>query len=64
MMLFLLLVVLLPQHVLIATSRGQASIPVTNEAGSAAVEISRHYLFRMGVIAWKKAANVFDNQAA
>src|SRR5712691_7164429 len=37
MMLFLLLVVLVPQQVLIATSRGQASIPVSNEAGSAAV---------------------------
>jgi len=37
MMLFLLLVALVPQQVLIATSRGQASIPVSNEAGSAAV---------------------------
>ncbi|HLQ58469.1 MAG TPA: N-acetylmuramoyl-L-alanine amidase [Gemmatimonadales bacterium] len=37
MMLFLLLVALVPRQVLIATSRGQASIPVTNEAGSAAV---------------------------
>src|SRR6266566_2673721 len=37
MMLFLLLSTLVPHQVLIATSRGQASIPVTNEAGSAAV---------------------------
>src|SRR5947208_15854703 len=37
MMLFLLLAALVPQQVLIATSRGQASIPVSNEAGSAAV---------------------------
>jgi N-acetylmuramoyl-L-alanine amidase len=37
MMLFLLLVALVPRQVLIATSRGQARIPVTNEAGSAAV---------------------------
>src|SRR3989442_6187882 len=37
MMLFLLLATLVPRQVLIATSRGQASIPVTNEAGAAAV---------------------------
>src|SRR5881409_2583993 len=37
MMVFLLLIALVPQQVLIATSRGQASIPVTNEAGAAAV---------------------------
>jgi N-acetylmuramoyl-L-alanine amidase len=37
MMLFLFLVALVPQQVLIATSRGQVRIPVTNEAGSAAV---------------------------
>ncbi|HEV2672649.1 MAG TPA: N-acetylmuramoyl-L-alanine amidase [Gemmatimonadales bacterium] len=34
---FLLIALLLPQQVLIATPRGQASIPVTNERGSAAV---------------------------
>src|SRR5438874_1358598 len=41
MMVFLLLNALLnaipPQQVLIATSRGQASVPVTNETGTAAV---------------------------
>src|SRR5213593_1009904 len=37
MMLFLLLAALIPQQILIATSRGQASIPVTNESGTAAV---------------------------
>jgi N-acetylmuramoyl-L-alanine amidase len=34
---FLLIALLLPQQVLIATPRGQSSIPVTNERGSAAV---------------------------
>src|SRR6266571_7363459 len=37
MMFLVLLAALIPQQVLIATSRGQASIPVTNEAGTAAV---------------------------
>jgi hypothetical protein len=37
MMVLLLLAALVPQQVLIATSRGQASIPVTNEAGAAAI---------------------------
>src|SRR6266849_1545029 len=37
MILFLLLAALIPQQILIATSRGQASIPVTNESGTAAV---------------------------
>src|SRR5438094_7020795 len=37
MMFLVLLAALVPQQVLIATSRGQASIPVTNEAGAAAV---------------------------
>lgn len=37
MMVFLFLIALVPQQVLIATSRGQTSIPVTNEAGAAAV---------------------------
>ena len=37
MIFFLLLAALLPQQILIATSRGQASIPVANESGSAAV---------------------------
>jgi N-acetylmuramoyl-L-alanine amidase len=37
MMFPLLMAVLIPHQVLIATSRGQASIPVTNEAGTAAV---------------------------
>ncbi len=37
MIFFLLLAALLPQQVLIATSRGQASIPVANETGTAAV---------------------------
>ncbi|HEY3219557.1 MAG TPA: N-acetylmuramoyl-L-alanine amidase [Gemmatimonadales bacterium] len=37
MMVLLLLAGLLPQQVLIATSRGQASIPVTTETGAAAV---------------------------
>jgi len=36
-MVLLLLVVLLPQQILIATSRGQASVSVTNETGTAAV---------------------------
>ncbi len=36
-MFLVLLAALIPQQVLIATSRGQASIPVTNEAGTAAV---------------------------
>lgn len=37
MMVFLLLAALVPQQVLIATSRGQVSIPVTTEQGAAAV---------------------------
>ncbi|HEY7195397.1 MAG TPA: N-acetylmuramoyl-L-alanine amidase [Gemmatimonadales bacterium] len=37
MMVFLLLTALIPQQVLIATSRGQASVPVANDAGNAAV---------------------------
>src|SRR6266545_3409462 len=37
MMFPLLMAALIPHQVLIATSRGQASIPVTNEAGTAAV---------------------------
>ncbi|MGH7673222.1 MAG: N-acetylmuramoyl-L-alanine amidase family protein, partial [Gemmatimonadales bacterium] len=37
MIALLLLVALLPQQVLIATSRGQASVPVTTERGAAAV---------------------------
>jgi len=37
MMVLLVLAALVPQQVLIATSRGQASIPVTNEAGAAAI---------------------------
>jgi N-acetylmuramoyl-L-alanine amidase len=37
MMILLLLAGLVPQQVLIATSRGRVSIPVTNERGSAAV---------------------------
>ena len=37
MMVLLLLAALLPQQVLIATSRGQASVPVANETGTAAV---------------------------
>src|SRR6266705_1280824 len=37
MMVFLLLAALVPQQVLIATPRGQASIPVSNETGAAAV---------------------------
>jgi len=37
MMVFLLLAALIPQQVLIATSRGQASVPVANDAGNAAV---------------------------
>lgn len=36
-MVFLLLTALIPQQVLIATSRGQASVPVANDAGNAAV---------------------------
>jgi len=36
-MMFFLLLALIPQQVLIATSRGQANIPVTTESGSAAV---------------------------
>ncbi len=36
-MVFLLLAALVPQQVLIATPRGQASIPVSNETGAAAV---------------------------
>ncbi len=36
-MFFLLLAVLVPQQVLIATSRGQVNIPVANETGTAAV---------------------------
>src|SRR5215510_2564739 len=37
MMAFLLLAALIPQQVLIATSRGRASVPVVNDAGNAAV---------------------------
>ena len=37
MMALLILAALLPQQVLIATSRGQASVPVANETGTAAV---------------------------
>src|SRR6267378_8156548 len=37
MMIFLLLLALIPQQILIATSRGQANIPVTTESGTAAV---------------------------
>jgi len=37
MMVFMLLAALIPQQVLIATPRGQVSIPVSNESGSAAV---------------------------
>jgi len=37
MMVLMILAALLPQQVLIATSRGQASIPVANETGTAAV---------------------------
>ena len=37
MMVLLLLAALIPQQVLIVTPRGQASIPVTNEAGAAAI---------------------------
>jgi len=37
MMVILLLAALIPQQILIATSRGQASVPVANEAGNAAV---------------------------
>src|SRR5436309_15238412 len=37
MMVLLLLASLIPQQVLIATPRGQASIPVSNETGAAAV---------------------------
>jgi N-acetylmuramoyl-L-alanine amidase len=37
MMFFLLLAALVPQQILIATSRGQANVPVTNETGTAAV---------------------------
>ena len=37
MIFFLLLAALIPQQILIATSRGQASIPVTTESGTAAV---------------------------
>ena len=37
MMVFLLLAALIPQQVLIATSRGQASVPVANEGGTAGV---------------------------
>ncbi|HEX9218097.1 MAG TPA: hypothetical protein VF864_14065, partial [Gemmatimonadales bacterium] len=37
MMVLLLLASLIPQQVLIATPRGQASIPVSNETGDAAV---------------------------
>src|SRR6266496_2207760 len=36
-MVLLIFAALLPQQVLIATSRGQASVPVTNETGTAAV---------------------------
>jgi len=36
-MIFLLLLALIPQQILIATSRGQANIPVTTESGTAAV---------------------------
>jgi N-acetylmuramoyl-L-alanine amidase len=36
-MMFFLLLALIPQQVLIATSRGQANIPITTESGSAAV---------------------------
>src|SRR3989475_10800763 len=36
-MLFLLLIALVPQQVLIAASRGEGRLPVSNEAGSAAV---------------------------
>lgn len=37
MIVYLLLAALIPQQVLIATSRGRASVPVANEAGTAAV---------------------------
>ena len=37
MILFLLLAALIPQQVLIATSRGQVNVPVTKETGAAAV---------------------------
>src|SRR5436309_13403969 len=37
MILLFLLAALIPHQVLIATSRGQANIPVTTESGSAAV---------------------------
>ena len=37
MMVLMILAALLPQQVLVATSRGQASIPVANETGTAAV---------------------------
>jgi N-acetylmuramoyl-L-alanine amidase len=37
MIFFLLLAAMLPQQILIVTSRGQASIPVANETGTAAV---------------------------
>src|SRR2546423_5990917 len=37
MILLLLLAALVPQQVLIATSRGQANVPVNDETGSAAV---------------------------
>src|SRR5437762_14002760 len=37
MIFFLLLAALIPQQVLIATSRGQVNIPVANETGAAAV---------------------------
>jgi N-acetylmuramoyl-L-alanine amidase len=37
MIFFLLLAALVPQQILIATSRGQANVPVTNETGTAAV---------------------------
>lgn len=37
MIVFLLLAALIPHQILIATSRGQASIPVTNESGTAAL---------------------------
>jgi len=37
MIFFLLLAALVPQQILIATSRGQANVPVTNETGAAAV---------------------------
>ncbi len=41
MIALLLVAALLPQHVLIATPRGQASVPVSTERGAAAVAASR-----------------------